>query len=68
MCWRAGCDSVLLRYRCDGELGVIESYCGFGVMELRRAGCDGELATEGWCDGEILRAESDGELGAMVRY
>ena len=34
-CWRAGCDEELLRStgRCDGELGVIESYCGLGVME-----------------------------------
>ena len=32
VCWRAGGDGELLRSRCDGELGVIESYCGFGVM------------------------------------
>ena len=41
VCWRAGCDGELLRFRCDGELGVIESYCAFVVMELQRAGCDG---------------------------
>ena len=52
--WRAGCDGEQLRSRCDGELGVIESYCGFGLMELQRAGCDGELLRVG-CDGELLR-------------
>ena len=67
MCWGAGCDGELLRSRCDGELGVIESYCGFGVMELQRAGCDKKLLRVG-CDGEPLRAGCDGELGVMECY
>ena len=44
-----------MRSRCDGELGVIESYCGFGLIELQRVGCDVELLRVGF-DGELLRA------------
>ena len=33
---------------------MIESYSGFGVMELPRAGCDGELPRAG-CYGEPLQ-------------
>ena len=51
VCLSAGCDGELLRPRCDGELGVIKSYCGFGVIELQRAGCDRGLLRVG-CDGE----------------
>ena len=32
----------------------MKSYCGFGVMELQIAGCDGELLRVG-CDGEPPR-------------
>ena len=39
---------------------MIESYCGFGVMELERAGCDGELQIDGFT-GELLRAGCDKE-------
>ena len=64
--WRAACAGQLgvmesYWYICVTESWVWESYCGFGVMELQRAGCDVEqLRVE--CDGELLRAGCDGEL------